>query len=167
MYPLGSFAIRSVCFFCRGIRTKVYHFLVCGYLGFIRPVAHPRMIVNALKSCLISVWGIGLVLAVCRDAQITKNIVALVSINMVNLFRRPLAHLVEPSEPMREVRTTAEFDNDVPLLINIARFCTYANFGAWNSPVKLPSPWDVAQYAKKLFVCHGGTLAFYPRVARD
>ena len=99
--------------FWRGEGTKVLYFAVCLYMRakavakFVCPKKASGLVRGPGTPCVLTVYGIGYV------PEVTKPVVILDSVDMVNLKYREGPALIKPREPMRKIQDSINTDHYV------------------------------------------------------
>lgn len=92
-------------------------------------------------------------------AQIAKPIVRSVSVNVINLMRRPFIRHIQPRQPMREVQHVVQPNNTIPVFHLTARFSSGRTTAAFCFPSKFAGVGIVidkmAKAFRRKFVLHG------------
>lgn len=132
-----SHNIRFMRFFGSAKQTYAYRFVGNFYLR--QPFA--VFFANAKKTAFIAWLWFSVILSVFYAGnfpKIIKSIVRSNTINMVNLFCRPISFLVQPRQSVRQMKSVVQSDNHIPVFGYAPCFSPDAAFSPGLRPRKKP-----------------------------
>ena len=156
MHTLRCITIGRMGFFL-GVKTsKVMNFFVVRDLRLPASVSvfHPRKAANTFEPMTIASLAVRSILPMSSFTQISKTIVTLISVDVVNLVRRHFSCHVQPCKPVCSVALAHNLNMDISTTMNIACGTTDLNFWARYIPNKLASFWIVLKNAREFCKCH-------------